>query len=701
MSDVVVYSREGAVGLIKVASPPVNALSQAVRAGIMAALEQGLADPEVKALVLYGDGRTFIAGADIKEFGKPPKQPGLAEVIAAFDASDKLLIAALHGTALGGGLETALGCHYRVALPGAKVGLPEVKLGIIPGAGGTQRLPRLAGVEAALGMITSGRHVPAKEAEALGIVDAVVDAADVRSAGLAFADKAIAEGLPLVRVRDRQDKLAAEPEVFAKARADLKRRSRGQTSPLACVDAVEAAATLPFDQGLAREREIFMDCMASPQRAALIHAFFGERAVSKIPDLDPAVKPRALERAAVIGAGTMGGGIAMCFANAGLPVTLVETGQEALDRGLSRIRGNYEASAKRGRMSAAQVESAMGLIEPALELAAVGQADIVIEAVFEKMEVKQEIFTKLSGLAKPGAVLASNTSYLDIDKIAGFTDRPADVLGMHFFSPANVMRLLEIVNAKKTAPEVLKTALQVGKIMGKVSVVARVCDGFIGNRMLKYYQRQINFMLEDGALPQQVDKAMTDFGFAMGPFAVGDLAGIDIGYFNRRREDATRDPAERYVDIADKLYELGRLGQKSGAGWYRYEPGNRKPLPDPLVEELVLEASQRKGIARREISDEEIRGRVLCALVNEGAKILEEGISYRPVDIDQVWIHGYAFPAHQGGPMFWADAQGLDRVVAMMADYAKEDPANWQPAALLAELAKSGGSFQAWSDARA
>ncbi len=700
MSDVVVYERAGEVGLIKVMSPPVNALSRAVRAGLMEALAAGLADPGAKVLVLYGDGRTFIAGADIKEFGKPPQSPGLKEVIDAFDDSAKVTVAAIHGTALGGGLETALGCHYRVALPSAKVGLPEVKLGIIPGAGGNIRLPRLTGIEAALDLITSGRHVPAAEAEALGIVDAVIDAADVKAAGIAFAEKAIAEGLPRSRVRDRDDKLAAAPEVFESKRKELARRSRGQTSPLVCVDAVEAAATLPFDQALARERELFMQCMDSPQRAALIHAFFGERAVSKIPGLPAEVKPRALEAAAVIGAGTMGGGIAMCFANAGLPVTLVETTQEALDRGLGRIRGNYEASAKRGRMSAEEVETRMGLIKPTTDLADVAQADIVIEAVFEKMEVKQEVFTKLDSLAKAGAVLASNTSYLDVDAIAAFTKRPQDVLGMHFFSPANVMRLLEVVNAGKTAPDTLKTALQVGKLMGKVTAVAGVCDGFIGNRMLKYYQRQINFMLEDGALPQQIDKAMTDFGFAMGPFAVGDLAGLDIGYFNRRREDATRDPNERYVDIADKLYDLGRLGQKTGAGWYRYEAGSRKPLPDPLVEELILEASKRKDITRREITDEEIRGRVLCALVNEGAKILEEGIAFRPVDIDQVWIHGYAFPAHQGGPMFWADAQGLGKVVAMMAGYAEEDPKNWQPAALLARLAKEGSSFQAWSDAR-
>ncbi len=700
MSEVVAYEREGDVGLIKVMSPPVNALSQAVCAGLMQALQAGLADEGAKALVLYGDGRTFIAGADIKEFGKPPQEPGLGAVIDAIDASDKVTIAAIHGTALGGGLETALGCHYRVALPSAKVGLPEVKLGIIPGAGGTQRLPRVAGVEAALDMITSGRHVPAKEAQSLGILDAVFDLPDVRAAGLAFARHTIDEAKPLARVRDRQDKLPWQPDIFETTCANLKKRSRGQLSPLACVDAVRAAVSLPFEEGLAREREIFMDCMKSSQRAAMIHAFFGERAVSKIPGLPAEVKPRPLQAAAVIGAGTMGVGIAMCFANAGLPVTLVETTQEALDRGLGKIRGNYEASAKRGRMSAEQLETCMGLIKPTTDLAGVGGADIIIEAVFEKMEVKQEIFAKLDRPAKPGAVLATNTSYLDVDRIAAMTGRPEDVLGMHFFSPANVMRLLEIVKATKTAPEVLRTAIEVGRLMRKVAVVSGLCDGFIGNRMLKYYQRQVNFMLEDGALPQQIDAAITAFGFAMGPFAVGDLAGIDIGYFNRRREDATRDPAERYVDIADKLYELGRLGQKSGAGWYRYEKDNRTPQPDPIVEELVLDASKRRGIERRRVSDEEIRGRVLCALVNEGAKILEEGIAFRPVDIDQVWIHGYAFPAHQGGPMFWADAQGLDKVVAMMADYAKDDAKNWPPTPLLARLAAEGSSFQAWSDAR-
>ncbi|MBC6416512.1 MAG: enoyl-CoA hydratase/isomerase family protein [Rhodospirillales bacterium] len=702
-ADIVVYEREDDIGLIRVTNPPVNALSQAVRAGLMAALTAGYADKAAKVLLLYCGGRTFIAGADIGEFGKPPLEPGLGAVIATMDAAPKGIVAAIHGTALGGGLEIALGCHFRVGLPSAEVGLPEVKLGLVPGAGGTQRLPRLIGLEAALDIVVTGRPVPAAEARSLGILDAVIAVPDVKTAGLIFARKVIEEGLPAVRVRDRKP-TAAPAGLFEKTRAGLKRRSRGQISPLACADAVEAAAALPFDEGIVRERAIFMDCMASPQRVALVHAFFGERAVGKIPGLAPASAARPLNRAAVIGAGTMGGGIAMCFANAGLPVTLVETTQEALDRGLAKIRGNYEGSAKRGRISRAEVEKRMRLIEPALEPPAIAEADIVIEAVFEKLDVKREVFAMLDRHAKPGAVLATNTSYLDIDKIAGFTDRPGDVLGMHFFSPANVMRLLEIVKAGRTAPDVLKTALQAGKLMGKVPVVAGVCDGFIGNRMLKYYRRQANYMLEDGALPQQIDKAITDFGFAMGPFAVEDLAGIDIGYLNRRREDETRDPNERYVDLADKLYGLGRLGQKTGAGWYRYEQGSRTPLPDPLVEKLILDASAAKGITRREIPDEEIRSRVLCALANEGAKILEEGIAFRPADIDQVWIHGYAFPAHRGGPMFWADALGLDKVVATMADgvrkWAQNWAQNWQPAPLLARLAAEGSSFAAWSEAR-
>ena len=698
MTETVSYRREGDVGLIRIDNPPVNALGQNVRAGLMAALEAGRQDSEAAALVLYGAGRTFVAGADIREFGKPPLEPSLRAVIAALDDCDKPTIVALHGTPLGGGLELSLACHSRVALPGTRLGLPEVKLGLLPGAGGTQRLPRLTGIEAALDIIPSGRFVPAEEALSLGILDAVSDAETPEAAGLAQARAVIDAGAPPRRVRDRDERLAAEPTVFEQARQRLARRARGQISPLRCVDAIEAATTLPFDQGLKRERQLFDICMESPQRAAMIHAFFGERAVAKVPGLGDEVEERPVERAAVIGAGTMGGGIAMAMANAGLPVILVERDQEALTHGLERLRANYRTSVERGSLTEAAVEQRLALIVPTLEQDALAEADLVVEAAFEDMAVKQAIFAELDKRAKAGAVLATNTSYLDVDEIARATTRPADVLGMHFFSPANVMRLLEVVRASATHGAALKTALAVGKRLGKVSVVAGVCDGFIGNRMLNVYQRQVFAMLEDGCLPAQIDGAMTGFGFAMGPLAVGDLAGLDIGYANRRRLDATRDPAERYVELPDRLYELGRLGQKSGAGWYRYEPGKRTPLPDPEVEALVLEASRAKGIARRDFDDEEIRTRALTALANEGAKILEEGIAARSVDIDMVWIHGYGFPAHEGGPMFWADARGLPQVLADVERFAAEDAQAWKPAPLLARLAADGGSFKSWSE---
>jgi len=693
MEPVVRYEREGNVGLIAVDSPPVNAASQAVRAGLLTALEQGLADPAAKVLALYGKGRTFIAGADIKEFGKPPSAPTLRQVIERYENAGKPVVAVLHGTALGGGLEVALGCHYRIALPGARVGLPEVKLGLLPGAGGTQRLPRLTGVAAAIEMITSGRHVEAAEAEKLGIVDAVLHESDPRQAALAYGETIAIDNASVKRVRDLDQKLQAPPGSFAAERKRIAERFRGRFSPLKCVDAVEAAATLPFDQGMKRERELFDACMASPQRKALIHVFFGERAVAKVAGIDDSVAARPVNEAAVIGAGTMGGGIAMCFANAEIPVSLVETSREALERGLERVRSNYETSVKRGSLTTREMEHRLTLIRPTLELATVASADLVIEAVFEKLEVKREVFGKLDRLAKPGAVLASNTSYLNVDRIAEATGRPADVLGMHFFSPANVMRLLEVVRATKTADDALKTALSVGRRLGKVAVVAGLCDGFIGNRMLRGYQRQAYYMLEDGALPQEIDRAMTGFGFAMGPFAVGDLAGLDISYANRRRQDATRDPAERYVEIPDKLVEMSRHGQKTGAGWYRYEKGERRPQADPLVEELILAASREKGIARRSFSPEEIVTRLLAILVNEGARILEEGIALRPVDIDMVWINGYGFPAHEGGPMFWAEQQGLAKLLGEIERFAKDDPRSWRPAPLLQRLALEGRGF--------
>ncbi|GHD51933.1 3-hydroxyacyl-CoA dehydrogenase [Thalassobaculum fulvum] len=702
MTDAVRYSREGAIGLIEVVNPPVNALGQAVRAGISAAIRQGIADPDAKVLVIYGEGRTFMAGADIREFGKPPMPPILGEVINEIEACPKPTVAAIHGTALGGGLETALGCRFRVALKGSKVGLPEVKLGIIPGAGGTQRLPRVAGVANALEMITSGRHVPVEEALTLGIVDAVVDGTDVKAAGIAFARRVVDEGLDAPAVRDRDDKLAAaraDRSIFEETRRKLARSMRGRMSPQKAVDAVEAAVDLAIDQGLKRERELITECMESSQRAGLVHAFFGEREVAKVPGMSKDVPVRPVKKAAVIGAGTMGGGIAMCFANAGIPVTVVETSQEALDRGLGRVRNNYDISARRGRYTPEQVDGLMALFTPALDLAAVAEADIVIEAVFESMDVKKEVFRKLDAVAKPGAVLATNTSYLDVDEIAAVTSRPADVLGMHFFSPANVMKLLEVVRGAKTADDALKTALEIGRKLGKVAVVAGVCDGFIGNRMLKTYKTQMDYVMEDGALPQEIDAAITGFGFPMGLYAMGDLAGLDIGYMTRRREDATRPADARYVAIADRLYELGRLGQKTGAGWYRYEDG-RTPIPDPEVEAIILEESGKKGINRRAFGADEILTRALCALVNEGAKVLAEGIALRPVDIDMVWLFGYGFPAYEGGPMFWADRRGLDKVLADIRGFADHDPKSWQPAPLLVELAEAGRTFKEWSDAR-
>ncbi|MEQ8815406.1 MAG: 3-hydroxyacyl-CoA dehydrogenase NAD-binding domain-containing protein [Thalassobaculum sp.] len=702
MSDAVRYSREGAIGLIEVVNPPVNALGQAVRAGISAAIRQGTEDPEARVLVIFGEGRTFMAGADIREFGKPPMPPILGEVINEIEACPKPTVAAIHGTALGGGLETALGCRFRVALKGSKVGLPEVKLGIIPGAGGTQRLPRVAGVPAALEMITSGRHVPVEEALGLGIVDAVVDGTDARAAGIAFAQRVMDEGLTAPAVRDRDDKLAPAREdrsIFEETRKKLAKSMRGRMSPQKAVDAVEAAVDLPIDQGLKRERELIQQCMESPQRAGLVHAFFGEREVAKVPGMSRDVPVRPVRKAAVIGAGTMGGGIAMCFANAGIPVTVLETGREALDRGLGRVRNNYEISAKRGRLTADEVEARMALITPSLDMAELSDADMVIEAVFESMDVKKEVFRKLDAVAKPGAVLASNTSYLDVDEIAAATSRPADVLGMHFFSPANVMRLLEVVRGAKTADDALKTALEIGRKLGKVAVVSGVCDGFIGNRMLKTYKTQMDYLMEDGALPQEIDAAITGFGFPMGLYAMGDLAGLDIGYMTRRREDATRPADARYVAIADRLYDLGRLGQKTGAGWYRYEDG-RTPIPDPAVEAIIVEESQKKGINRRSFSADEIRTRALCALVNEGAKVLAEGIALRPVDIDMVWLFGYGFPSYEGGPMFWADRRGLDKVLADIRGFADHDPNSWAPAPLLVELAEAGRTFKDWSDAR-
>jgi 3-hydroxyacyl-CoA dehydrogenase len=695
MSQAVRYERRGMLGIITVDNPPVNALSQAVRQGLMDALAEGQSDGAAKALVVIGAGRTFIAGADIKEFGKPLAAPDLTAVIGGFEDSAKPTIAAIHGTALGGGLEVALGCHYRIAVPAAQVGLPEVKLGILPGAGGTQRLPRLIGAKAALDMITTGDFVRAPQAKALGIIDEIVEG-DLLDGAVRFAEGAAQRGTAGRRIRDRDDKLAdarGNAALFTEYRAAVKKRARGQQSPLRSIDAVEAAANLPFDQGLQRERQIFEELVTSTQARALIHAFFAEREAMNIPDVPPDTPTRTIKSAAVIGAGTMGGGIAMNFANAGIPVTVVETAADALERGLSVVRNNYAGTVAKGRLDQATMDKRMGLIKGTLDLATIKDADVVIEAVFEEMAIKQELFARLDKVAKPGAVLATNTSSLDIDIIARETRRPQDVIGTHFFSPANVMRLVEVVRGAKTAKDVVATAMRLGKALGKVPVLVGVCDGFVGNRMIFQYTREAEFLLEEGALPAQVDKALTDWGMAMGVFAMGDMAGNDVGWRIRKQQAASRPNDRRYSHLADQICEIGRFGQKANAGWYRYEKGSRTPLPDPEIEKLILAESKRLGVARQTVADDEIVKRLIYALVNEGAKLLDEGIALRASDIDIIYITGYGFPGWRGGPMFYADTVGLDKVLADVQRFHRTHGYFWRPAPLLERLAREGKRF--------
>lgn len=694
MASIVSYARKGDVGVITVDHPPVNALSQAVRQGLLDALRQGNADDQAKALVLLGAGRTFIAGADIREFGKPLQEPDLNSVIATYESSAKPVVAAIHGTALGGGLEVALGCHYRVAVPGAKIGLPEVKLGILPGAGGTQRLTRVVGVEAAIDMITTGKFVPVEKAHPMGLIDALVD--DLAEGAITFARSMADKGGPHPKVRDRDDKIANfadRPEFFDQARREVAKRARGQMSPVVCVDAIEAAATLPFEQGLKRERELFLKLVASDQSKALRHVFFAEREVQKIPDVAPDTKPRPIERAGVIGAGTMGSGIAMAFADAGLPVTVVESEQAALDRGMKGIEAVYGAQVTKGRLSQDEAKRKRDLISPSLSMDALADADIVVEAVFEEMEVKREVFAKLDGICKPGAILATNTSTLDIDQIAAATKRPQDVVGTHFFSPAHVMKLLENVRGRDSADDVLVTVMKLGKMLRKVPVLVGNCDGFVGNRMVDKYFQQANQMLEEGALPQQIDRVMTEFGMPMGPFTMADMAGLDIGWRIRKRRAATRPKNIRHAVIADRICEQGRFGQKTGTGYYAYAEGDRTPRPDPAVEAIIVETSKALGITRREISDEEILKRCLYPLINEGARILEEGIAARPGDIDIIYVYGYGFPAWRGGPMFYADLVGLAAVLDDIRRFHREHDDFWRPAPLLERLADEGRGF--------
>ena len=694
MSEVVTYNREGTVGVITVDYPPVNALGHAVRSGLLAALEQGLKDSEAKVLMLVCEGRTFIAGADIREFGKPIQEPSLPEVMNVFENSDKPVVAAIHGTALGGGLETALGCHYRIALSSAKVGLPEVKLGLLPGAGGTQRLPRLTGARKALEMITTGEFVGAKEALELGIVDAVDEGDDIKAAGLAFARSIADEGKPVRRVRDLTDKIAADQrsDVFDEFRAQLEKKARGLFSPFKCVDAVEAAVTLPFDEGMKRERELFVQCMDSPQRGGLIHSFFAEREVSKVKGLAKNTPMRDVNSVGIIGAGTMGGGIAMNFANVGIPVTIVEVKQEALDKGFAIIRKNYESSAKKGRITSEQVEERMALIGGSLSYEAFKDVDLVIEAVFENMAIKKEIFAQLDAVCKPGAILASNTSTLDIDEIASATKRPEDVVGMHFFSPANVMKLLENVRGSKTSDEVKATVMAVAKKIKKVGVLVGNCYGFVGNRMLHKRGAEAMALVNEGATPQQVDKVLTDLGYPMGQFAMSDLAGIDVGY--RIRQERRNSGEDVPLSWMDKLAEQDRLGQKTMAGVYRYEEGSRKPIPDPAVDAIIADFRKEQDITPRDITDQEILERCMFVMINEGAKILEEGVADRALDIDVVWIFGYGFPAYRGGPMFWADQLGLDVILNAVEKYHDDIGGDqWKPSALLKRLVAEGKSF--------
>jgi len=692
------YELRGDVAVVTMDNPPVNGLGYDTRRGIVDGLEKALADAKVKAIVVTGAGKAFSGGADIREFGSPKAiaEPNLLSVIAALEASPKPIVAAVHSVAMGGGLELALGCHYRVAAAGAQIALPEVKIGLIPGAGGTQRLPRVLGVETALNMIVSGEPVKSEMLAKLPgqkLFDKVVEG-DVVEAAVAFArEKADARPLPIV------SKLKVEypnaDAYFQFARNTVGAMAKNFPAPLKCVDAVAASTKMKFEDGMKLEREIFMALMLTPESKALRHAFVAERATTKIPDVPADTPTRAIKKVAVIGAGTMGGGIAMNFLNAGIPVVLLEMKQEALDKGVGVMRKNYEAQVKKGKLKQDKLDERLGLLSTTLKYDDLKDADLVIEAVFEDMKVKEQVFKTLDEVMKPGAILASNTSTLDLDKIAAFTKRPEDVIGMHFFSPANVMKLLEVVRGKKTAKDVLATVMQLGKKIKKTTVVSGVTDGFIGNRMIEQYSRQAGFLLEEGATPQQVDKAMEKFGMAMGPFRMGDLAGNDVGWYIRKRRYVEK-PDIRYSKTADLLCELGRFGQKTGAGWYDYVPGKRDAIPSKVVTDMIEKHRADLGITPRKISDEEIVQRLVYALVNEGAKIVDEGIAMRASDIDMVYLTGYGFPLFRGGPMNYADQQGLFNVVQSMKRFAAnphDDQKFWQPAPLLAKLAAEGKTF--------
>ena len=697
MSELVKLTFDGEIAIITIDNPPVNALSPGVPEGIGLALAEIQKDDEIKAGILIGGGRTFIAGADIKEFGKVTsgqKREGInfLDLLVAIEDCPKPMIAAIHGTAFGGGLEVAMSFHYRVAVASAQVGQPECKLGIIPGAAGTQRLPRLAGVALATQMCADGNPINAKAALAAGIIDQIIEG-DLLEGAKAFAREAITK--PVVKTRDKNEELgdeATNAAIFAAARAQAKKAARGMMAPQAAIDAVEAATKLPFFEGCARERELFQECLFSDQSKAMIHAFFGEREVAKIPDIPKDTPLIPIAKAAVIGAGTMGGGITMNFVNVGIPVTIKETTQDALDRGMATIAKNYSNSVKKGRFSQEVMDKRMALITPTLSYDGFADADIVVEAVFENMALKKETFAELDKICKPGAILASNTSTLDVDGIASATSRPEFVVGTHFFSPANVMRLLEIVRGKATSKSVLATAMDLAKKIKKVGVLVGNCYGFVGNRMIHPYGREAVFLVEEGAQPQDVDAALYEFGMAMGPLAMGDLAGLDVGWRIRKEHAHLRKEGVRHAMIADELAERGRYGQKTGKGWYIYDE-NRKPSPDPEVTALIETLTAEAGIQRREISQEEIIERTIYALVNEGAKILEEGIALRAVDIDIIYLSGYGFPAWRGGPMWYASTVGLKKVYDRVCEFHAQHGELWEPAPLLKRLAEEGKTF--------
>ncbi|MCG9916691.1 MAG: 3-hydroxyacyl-CoA dehydrogenase NAD-binding domain-containing protein [Phenylobacterium sp.] len=678
---------DGDVAVITLNSPPVNALSAAVRQGLFDAFTQANADAAAKAIVLICDGRTFIAGADITEFGGAMAGASLPQVQDAIEGSTKPVIAAIHGTALGGGLEVALCAHYRVAVPSARLGLPEVNLGLLPGAGGTQRLPRVVGVETALAMMTSGRHVPAKEAKGLGLVDELVEEGQQREAALAYARKVVAEGRPLTKIRDQNEKLEAakgKPEIFAAFRKANARKFRGFLAPEYNIRCIEAAVNMPFNEGLEFERKLFLELMSGSQSAAQRYAFFAERQAQKIPDVADDTPVLPVNKVGIIGAGTMGGGIAMNFANVGIPVVLIEVKQDALDRGLATIRKNYERTASRGGITLEQVEERCALITGSLEMEALAEVDLVIEAVFERMDIKKDIFTKLDAICKPGAILSTNTSGLDIDEIASVTKRPESVIGLHFFSPANVMKLLEIVRADHTSKEVIATSMKLAKKIGKVAVLVGVCPGFVGNRILGQRQREAQKLVMEGAMPWDIDRVLYDFGFPMGPFAMSDLAGLDIGWVKERSKGES---------IRDVLCELDRRGQKTGAGYYDYDE-SRNAVPSPVTEQVIKDFIVKTGANPRDVTDEEILERCIYPMINEGAKILEEGKAIRPSDIDVVWQNGYGWPVYRGGPMWYGDHVGLPKVLAKMQEFHATMGDQFKPSALLEKLVAEGKSFK-------